>query len=141
MKVCGIDIKGSQANLVILENEGGSYKHVNIDPKKIKLDDDESTEDVRSFRDVFQAIIREQQIKYLGIKKRNKTGKYAGGPISFKIEGILQLMDACQIHLVSPVTISSVIKKLSPKIPDTLFSYQKQAFETALTILERQINA
>lgn len=140
MKVCGVEIKGSHANIVILDGNVDSYMHVVTDPRRVDLDDDESTEHVRSFRDVFQALVRDQQIEHVAIKKRNKKGEYAGGPTSFKIEGILQLLDECQVHLLAPVTISSIVRKSSPALPDTLRRYQESAFKAAFATLHRISN-
>jgi len=137
MKVCGVEIKGSQVRMAILEDDEESFTHVNVEPKKLNLDNDESSHHVRSFRDVFQAIVKDQKIDHIAIKKRNKRGEYAGGATTFKIEGLLQLLDGCEVHLLSPATISSVTKKAALEFPDGLLKYQQPAFKTAFTFLKR----
>jgi len=43
-----------------------------------------------------------------------KKGEYAGGPIGFKMEGIIQLYEECPVKLVAPQTISATQKSISP---------------------------
>lgn len=137
MRVCGVEISGSEARIVLLEGNSEDFRHLSTELKRIELNDDESAVDLRSFRDVFQALIRDHQIDHVGIKKRNKKGEFAGGAVSFKIEGIVQLLEECDIRLLSPVTISSTIKKAKAAPPDTLHKYQHNAFEVALTLLHK----
>jgi hypothetical protein len=137
MKICGVEIKGSQARLAIIEADGDTFTFVEADPKKVDLDDDESSEHVRSFAEVFHSLVRDQKIDHLGVKKRNKKGEYAGGPTTFKIEGILQLLDGCEVHLLAPATIAARERKERCEKPAALLKYQEPAFETAVTLLRR----
>jgi hypothetical protein len=137
MKICGVDIKGSQARLAIVEGDGESFSLTESDPKRVDLDDDESTAHVRSFAEVFHSLIRDHKIDHVGIKKRNKRGEYAGGPITFKIEGILQLLDGCEVHLLAPATIAASLRKKPAQKPAALLKYQEAAFETAVALLRR----
>jgi hypothetical protein len=46
-KVCGIELKGSEAILAIIEANDSGQQYINIEPRKIKIGDDESTEAVQ----------------------------------------------------------------------------------------------
>ncbi len=140
MRICGVEIKGFQARLAIIEGDGESYSYLESDPKRVNLDDDESSDHVRSFAEVFQSLVRDQRIDHLGIKKRNKSGEYAGGPTSFKIEGILQLLDGCEVHLVAPATIAAFLRRQAVPKPISLLKYQEAAFATAITLMHRLEN-
>ena len=69
------------------------------------------------------------------IKKRGKKGEYAGGPTTFKIEGILQMLANCDVVLISPQTISAQARKHGFAMPTTLNKYQHDAYSTACTAL------
>ena len=56
-------------------------------------DDDENPDEVKAFRDSMFAFFRENQVALVVIKKRGKKGEYSGGPVGFKLEGIIQLYE------------------------------------------------
>lgn len=140
MRICGVEISGSEARIAIIEKNGESYTCVASHPKKVDLNNDESSDHVRSFMEVFQSLVRDQRIDHLGIKKRQKKGEYAAGPTSFKIEVILQLLDGCEVHLVAPATIAAVLRKQEVEKPASLLRYQEAAFDTAVTLLYKLEN-
>lgn len=51
MTTCGIEMSGSEARLVLLNGTKASFAHNNIEPRKIKLTDDENPEEVKAFRE------------------------------------------------------------------------------------------
>jgi len=136
MTTCGIEMNGSEARLVLLDGDKSSFSHTDVKPKKLKLTDDESPEEVRAFRDSIFAFFRENNVTLIAIKKRGKKGDYSGGPVGFKLEGIIQLYEDCPVRIVAPQTIAAARKKDSPDRPITLFKYQYNAFETAYTVLQ-----
>jgi hypothetical protein len=135
MPICGIEMSGSEARLVLLDGTQASFSHTDIEPRKIKLTDDENPDEVRAFRDSIFAYFRENKVVVVVIKKRGKKGAYSGGPVGFKLEGIIQLYEECPITLVAPQTISAAQKKHTPTKPTTLRKYQYSAFETAFAKL------
>ncbi len=135
MTICGIEMYGSEARLVLLDGTKDSFTHKNVEPRKFKLTDDENQDEIKAFRNSFFAFFRENQVDLVVIKKRGKKGDFSGGPIGFKIECIAQLYEECPIKLVAPQTISASQKKHSPEKPETLRKYQHPAFETAFSVL------
>lgn len=135
MKICGVDIKGSEAILAIACFTKGQLNHVTIDTKKIALADDDESANVRSFFELAAGFIRDNDIKTIAIKKRGKKGEFAGGPTTFKIEGILQMLANCDVMLISPQTISAQVRKHAFVMPATLNKYQHEAYFTACTAL------
>lgn len=99
------------------------------------MQDDESSSDVQTFYDTITAFFNENNIQAIGIKKRNKRGDYAGGAISFKMEGLIQLYKKCTVSLLPAATIAAKIRKSNPAIPSTIYQYQKDAFEAAYALL------
>ena len=135
MIVCGIEMAGSEARLVLLNGDKSNFYHVNVEPRKLKISDDENADEVRTFRDSLYGFLRESSAEIIAIKKRGKKGEYAGGPIGFKLEAIAQLYEDCPIVLIAPATISAMIKRHNTDIPATLKKYQHTAFQTAFSAL------
>ena len=85
MKICGIEIKGSEAIIAVAT-----------------LDDDDEAANVKVFAAQVASFVRENSIDRIAIKKRSKKGEFAGGPTTFKIEGVFQLLENCEVTLLSP---------------------------------------
>ncbi len=128
MKTCGIELKSNVASLVVLED--GEYIDLKI--KKITLENDENQEDIRKFCNEFLLFLEQNLIEKVIIKKRAKKGNFAGGAVTFKMEGLIQLNPLCEVELISAQTISSFEKKNTIEKPNELKKYQEQAFLAAL---------
>ncbi|MCY1408418.1 hypothetical protein D9M71_237380 [compost metagenome] len=137
MKICGIEIKGSEAIFAVATLEQGSPAHLAIATKKIALEDDDESANVKAFAEQVQRFIKDNAIERIAIKKRSKKGEFAGGPTTFKIEGVLQLLQNCQVVLVSPQTVSAQSKKLDLALPASLNKYQHEAYKTACAVLAK----
>ena len=85
MKVCGIEIKGSEAIIAVATLEGSTPGHLALATKKIALDDDEDAANVKVFAAQVASFVRENSIDRIAIKKRSKKGEFAGGPTTFKL--------------------------------------------------------
>ena len=136
MTICGTEMSGSEAILVLIDGTRPNFSHHEVEPRKLKLSDDTDSDEVKAFRDSLFAFFRENNVNLVAIKKRGKKGDYAGGPIGFKMEGIAQLYDNCPVTLIAPQTISAAVKKHSPSIPKSLRKYQHTAFQTAFSALK-----
>jgi hypothetical protein len=136
MIVCGIEMSGSEVRLVILNGTRESFTYINTEPKKIKLSNDENQDEVKSFRDTIFTFFKKNNISLVAIKKRGKKGTFSGGPVGFKLEGIIQLYEESAIRLIAPQTISAAYKKCLSAKPNELKKYQYTAFETAFSALE-----
>jgi hypothetical protein len=123
MKVCGIEIKGSEAIIAVATLDGQALSHFTLATKKIAQ--------VASF-------VRENSIDRIAIKKRSKKGEFAGGPTTFKIEGVFQLLENCEVTLLSPQTINAQAKKHNFELPGTLNKYQHEAFKAACSALMKK---
>ena len=135
MTICGIEMSASEVRLVLLQGEKENFTLINTKTRKIKLTDDADQEEVKAFRDSIFAYFHENQVSQIVIKKRGKKGDFSGGPVGFKLEGIIQLYEECPVTLVAPQTISAVQKKYDIEKPQELMKYQYTAFETALSKL------
>ncbi|PAA30728.1 DUF3010 family protein [Pseudomonas fragi] len=132
MTICGIEIKGSEA---IFALAGPGLEHVAVATKKIALDDDDEAANVKAFAAQLAAFVKSNGITRIAIKKRSKKGEFAGGPTTFKIEGIIQLLDDCDVQLLSPQTLNAQFKKHAFDLPASLNKYQHEAFKAACAAL------
>lgn len=136
MIVCGIELSGSEARLVVLSGTKENYSHIATSTPKIILHDDENQDEVKFFRETVYAFLRENGIERVAIKKRGKRGKFAGGAVSFKMEGVIQLYLDGSVTLVPSQAISTAKRKHSPSLPCNIKQYQHTAFDTAFAILD-----
>lgn len=139
MPICGIEIKGSEAIFAVVDIVDSQWKHISTETKRIALDDDDDAENVRSFADLVAGFLRDNNLTEVALKKRGKKGEFAGGPTTFKIEGVLQLNRECSVQLVSAPTIAAQDRKHGFTIPATLKKYQVEAFRTACTALAQRL--
>ena len=135
MTICGIEMSASEVRLVLLQGEKENFTLINTETRKMKLTDDADQEEVKAFRDAVFAYFHENQVSQIVIKKRGKKGDFSGGPVGFKLEGIIQLYGECPVTLIAPQTISAVQKKYNIEKPQELKKYQYTAFETAFSEL------
>ena len=135
MSICGIEIKGSEAIFALASLQGGTLEHQAIAVKKITLEDDDEAANVRTFAAQVRDFVREQGITRIAIKKRSKKGEFAGGPTTFKIEGVFQLLENCEVTLLSPQTINAQYKKHGYELPASLNKYQHEAYKAACAAL------
>ncbi|OLF51020.1 DUF3010 family protein [Pseudomonas chlororaphis] len=135
MSICGIEIKGSEAIFAIATLQDGTLQHQAVACKKIALDDDDEAANVKAFASQVGAFVRDHGIQRIAIKKRSKKGEFAGGPTTFKIEGVFQLLDGCEVTLLSPQTLNAQHKKHNFDLPATLNKYQHEAYKAACAAL------
>lgn len=129
MKRCGIELKSNQAILVVMNDN----EYIDLKLKKLTLEEDEDQENIRQFCHDFLYFLEENHIEEIVIKKRAKKGTFAGGAVTFKMEGLIQLNPKCPVQLISPQAVSSFERKNSVEFPSTLKKYQEQAYLTLLS--------
>ena len=128
MNICGIELKANNIILVVLNDN--NYTETKI--KKLIIEDDEKQEYIRKFCNEFLDFLQKNEIEKVFIKKRAKKGTFAGGAVTFKIEGLIQLNPLCSVDLISSQSISTFEKKNQIEFPKELKKYQEQAYLTAL---------
>ncbi|MDB6442264.1 MULTISPECIES: DUF3010 family protein [Pseudomonas] len=138
MIICGIEIKGSEAIVAVASLDQNGLSHVELKTRKISLDDDDEAANVKAFAAQVRAFVTENGIERIAIKKRSKKGEFAGGPTTFKIEGVFQLLEGCETTLLSPQTINAQNKKHDFALPATLNKYQHEAYKAACAALMKQ---
>lgn len=136
-RVCGIELKSSEALLVLVEKSTDSIELINTEPKKLKIGDDENSSEIRTFFDAMVDYIRLNKVDIIVLKKRAKKGKMAGGSVSFKLETIIQLNGLIDTIFVTGQAIAAAHKKEPFLLPSGLKKYQEIAYMAACFHIRR----
>lgn len=129
--ICGAELKSSEAIFAIVESANGQVGYVDTDPKRMQVADDENAADVQSFFDAFRNFLRDNHIEQIVIRKRAKRGQMAGGAVTFKLEGLIQLNGTVPVNFISGQAIAAYQKRNALNIPAALNRYQEQAYLAA----------
>ena len=138
MIICGVEIKGSEAIFALATLQHGGIEHLPLATKRIALEDDDESINVKAFATQIASFVRENGISHIVIKKRSKKGEFAGGPTTFKIETIFQLLSDCEVTLMSPQTSNAQNKKHDFALPASLNKYQHEAYKAACSGLMKR---
>jgi hypothetical protein len=143
MRVIGIEIKGREIRLVVLEQLNSIISDITGNYKPIKLEDDETSENVILFRNSLFAIFNNFNPNKIVIKWRNpkptkafqqenNENNFSASPISFKLEGLIQTYEKpeTEISLIKPQTVTAYLKK-NPLVISAKFTYQTEALKVA----------
>ena len=139
MKACGVEIKGNDAIICIMSKENSLYDIPHTRVQKISLDDAGDAEQVQKFQFTFAKLMEDYHVSHVLIKGRALKGKFAGGPIGFKVEAAIQLIKELHVEILAGSFIKKEIAKSQVEIDfrDTgLKQYQEQAFTTVFSYLE-----
>lgn len=121
--VFGIELKGSDAILVVVE-KGNNDQCIGKEFKKIRLNST-NQDDVQSFRDLFVALIEQYSPSKIVINTRQQKGEYAGGAVTFVMEGILLTLNQTNVTSVASPTLKAKLKANS--IQNNFTGYPKYA--------------
>ncbi|MDX3775003.1 DUF3010 family protein [Chromatiaceae bacterium AAb-1] len=138
MRVCGIDIKGSEAIICLMTLKDGLFELPDCRQVRFALTKDQDADSIRKFQFIFRKFIEDYQIKQLVIKERPQKGKFAGGAVGFKIEAALQLLENCPVHIISGAELKEQLKRHPMPIDfksTGLKAFQETAFTTAYAFL------
>lgn len=132
MKLCGVSITGSTANLAIVSpDQNGSSQYHPCQTRKISLDDDKSVQSLNAFAKAIVAFAHENGVEGFCIKERALTGQMAGGGITFKIETLIQFCSAKPVYFVHPNTLKKFAKTNQAGLPAGLLAYLQDPYRAA----------
>ncbi len=139
MRVCGVELKGNDAIICLISSENNLYDIPHLRVPKISLNNVGDTEQLRKFQFTFSKLVEDYKIDKVVIKGRALKGKFAGGPVGFKLEAAIQLIADLEVEILSASFIKTAIAKsqLDIDFRDTgLKKFQESAFTTAFAYLE-----
>jgi len=139
MKVCGVELKGNDAIICLISSENNLYDIPHLRVPKISINNAGDAEQLRKFQFTFSKLIEDYNIDKVVIKGRALKGKFAGGPVGFKLEAAIQLIADLDVDILSASFIKTAIAKsqLDIDFRDTgLKKFQESAFTSAFAYLE-----
>jgi len=129
--VCGIEISGNAANIVLLEGNKREFSLVKTELKQLNLDDDRVQSQIKTFQEAIENFIRENNVDKLSIRRPSTSGKVIASPTDFKIEAVLQLCPIL-VELFHPNRISIIMKK--SRIPEEKYEDIHKHLHTAFDV-------
>jgi len=139
MKVCGVELKGNDAIICLITFENGLYDIPHLRVPRISINDAGDAEEMRKFQFAFSKLVEDYKIDKVVIKGRALKGKFSGGPVGFKLEAAIQLIDDLEVDILSSTFIKNALNKSQIDIDfrDTgLKKLQESAFTSALAYLQ-----
>jgi len=133
MRICGIELKANNTILSVIDfGEDDIIDYIDLKIKKITLEDDENKECIKNYYESINEFLKSNSIEKVIIKKRAKKGAFSGGAVTFKMEGLIQLNNICDVQLLSAQSLSSYEKKNPIEFPKKLMKYQQQSYLSIL---------
>lgn len=139
MRICGVELKGNDAIICIMSRENNLYDIPQTRVQKINLKDASDAEQVQYFQFTFAKLMQDYKVDKVVIRGRALKGKFAGGPVGFKLEAAIQLIKELPVEIVASSAIKKALTRSQIQIDfrDTgLKQYQQQAFETVFGFFE-----
>ena len=128
MKVCGVELKGSEAIICLLEQGNGTFSVPDCRQRSFTLSQSTSTEALRDWHFAFEKLMQDYHVDEIAIIQRDQKGKFAGSPNSFKLEAAIQLLKL-PVSILSPSIIKEQLKL--NKIPVEFSSLGLKTFQQA----------
>lgn len=135
IKVCGIELKASEARIIVIEGSPDNYEIVKLDKDKIKIENSKDQKTVKAFHSEVLEFFAFHDFHQIGIKERMSKGRFAGGAMTFKMEGLIQTSDY-PIDIVHTASIKSVTKDLVIDF-DSVKKYQEEALRLAVYLMHK----
>jgi len=133
-KVCGIELKGNEARIVVLEGNLEEYKVISTPYDKLKIEDTKDQSMIKDFHAKILAFFDDEDFTAIGLKERMTKGRFSGGSMTFKMEALMQTSDY-EIQFVHSATLKSKLKDVD-YASDLVKKYQEEAFRVALYLLK-----
>lgn len=138
MRICGVDLKGSEANISLLSLENDVFMLPECRMRKFTYPKQDSTEEIRNFQFTFKKLMEDYKIQHVVIRERPSKGKFAGSAAGFKLEAAIQLIDELQVDVLSATHIKELLKRnpIPVAFAETgLKGFQEAAFNTAYAMI------
>lgn len=138
MKAIGIKLRTNEVIVVVLEKDTNGIITQSHESEKYKIDDPTDTVQVRQFQNQINIALNSAKPDLVAFIARahNAKGRMAPSAMSFKWEGILQLITKHDIGSVSPQTLSAFFKK-NKKTLSPNKKLEEDAFNLAYYLLEK----
>lgn len=140
MRVCGIEIKGSEAMICLLEMNDGLFSLPDCRQSRFQLVHDQDQEAFRKFQFSLAKLAEDYKIERFVVRERPQKGKFAGSAVGFKIEAALQLIANVPTDIISNSALKEKLSQFPIPIDfkeTGLKGFQEPAFITAYAYLSK----
>ena len=138
MKVCGVELKGNEAIICLVNKSDGMIDLPDCRVAKFDITEPSKTESIRDFQFKFKKLMQDYQIETVVIKERLMKGKFAGGAVGFKLEAAIQLIDDIEVEVLIAADQKASLKRAPEMVRVKeigLKGYQQEAYEAAYAFL------
>ncbi|HCU65972.1 MAG TPA: DUF3010 domain-containing protein [Rheinheimera sp.] len=138
MRVCGVEIKGSEIILCLMEMDNGLMVLPDCRQVRFPLLNDQDTEQMRKFQFSMAKLAEDYKISKFLVRERPQKGKFSGSAVGFKIEAALQLIPTVDTVICTNAAIKDKLARHPVPVDfrDTgLKAFQESAFITAYAYL------
>jgi len=137
MKICGVELKGSEAVICLLSYQDGLFSIPECRVRKVEFNKQNRSGDIKYFQSTFAKLMEDYKVDKVVIKERPLKGKFAGGALGFKMEAAIQLIPNLDVEVISATAFKEAIKRnpVTVAFDETgLKVFQQPAFELAYAI-------
>lgn len=138
MKVCGVELKGNDANICLLSMSEGLFDLPDCRVRRVSLENTTTQSALIDFQFAFAKLVEDYKIDKVIIRQRNMKGKFSGGAVGFKLEAAIELIDQLNVEILSPIETKEILKQNPVQISFSetgLKAFQEPAFTTAYAAL------
>lgn len=140
MRVCGVELKGSEAVICLVSYKGDSYNVPECRRHSFTLTDPADLEAIREFHFAFHKLLEDYQVDEVVVIAREYKGKFVGSAVSYKLESAIQL-GKTPVAMLTPQAIREQNKRNPPLVDFAaleLRKFQQPAFEAAYAYLTQK---
>ncbi len=134
MKAVGIQIDGNKIILGVLEKYDDGKVELSDLSRKLELKNHLDNSEVENFKNELYAALDAIGTDKIAFVTRNPKGQKSASPISFKLEGILQLYKKTNVQNFWPATTAAYYKKNNYNDLKK-YNYQDKALRLAYYLL------
>ena len=131
MKTIGIELKSSRAIYVAIEGTGDDFEV--IDSGYLELKNSKDQPAIKAFHESWMTLLNDGDYNSVAIKERISKGRFAGGALTFKMEGLIQLSDY-EIQIIHGTKLRNKLKGHDPAF-GKIHSYQEEAARLAYYLM------
>lgn len=138
MRICGVELKGSEAIIALLELTDGLFLVPDCRARKVSLKLPDDSDNMQGFQFAFKQLMTDYKVEQVVIKGRPTKGKFAGGAVGFKLESAIQLINEFESVVYPSHEINASIKRTPIQISGKdagLKGFQEQAYAAAYAYL------
>lgn len=140
MRVCGVELKGSEALISLLAKSGELFDIPDCRQVRFTIKDSDDQNQMRYFQQAFAKLMEDYKVEHVVIRQRPHKGKFAGGAVGFKLEGAIQTLPNIDVSIMTSSAIKEQLKKTPLPIDfreTGLKQFQEPAFTTAFAFLSQ----